>query len=74
VNELGLPIVSDEFRLQMVGGEETIAALAAAEIEWLGEIRPVLIIVKEDYLLGTQLLKDIELIIDYQVRTLRISR
>src|SRR5216684_4311984 len=74
VEKLELPIVADEFHLQMVGGEKTIAALAAAEIEWLGEIRPVLVIVKEDYLLGAQLLKDSELIIDYRARTLRISR
>ena len=73
VNELKLPIIADEFQLEMVGGEEAKAAIAFGEIEWLGEIRPVFVIVKDDYLLGSQLLEDTELVINYRRRTVSIS-
>jgi len=73
VRKLNLPIVGDEFPVEMVGGEKTKAALAIAEIEWLGEIRPIFVIIKDDYLLGSELLKDTELVIDYRKRTLSIT-
>jgi clan AA aspartic protease len=74
VSKLELPVVADTFQLQMVGGEKSVAALAAAKIEWLGDIRTVLVIVKDDYLLGAQLLDGCELIINYRVRRLTIIR
>lgn len=74
VSELGLPIFGHEDHLQMVGGAETSADLALAQIEWLGEIKSVVVIVKDDFLIGAQLLKDARLVIDYRARTLTISR
>ena len=71
---LGLPIFGRENRLQMVGGEETSAELALAQIEWLGEVKSVVVIAKDDYLIGTQLLDDARLVVDYRARTLAISR
>lgn len=58
----------------MVGNERTTAALAAAQIEWLGEIKSVIVVVKDDQLIGSQLLEDTQIVIDYEARTLTISR
>lgn len=74
VDELGLPIVGHEADLGMVGGETTSADIALAQIEWLGEVRFVDVLVKDDILIGTQLLDDMQLIVDYGARTLTISR
>lgn len=73
VAELGLPIFGHEKNLRMVGGAQTSADLALAQIEWLGEIRSVVVIVEDEYLIGTQLLEDARLTIDYRKRTLTIS-
>ena len=74
VNELGLPIIGQEDDLKTVGNETTKALLAVAQIEWLGEVRSVIVIVKDDLLIGTQLLEDAQLAIDYAARTITISR
>jgi clan AA aspartic protease len=71
---LNLPIVGHEDHLQMIGGEETSAVLALAEVDWLEERRPVVVIVKDDYLLGAQLLEETQLFIDYPGRALTILR
>ncbi len=73
IKALGLPILADEARLDLAGGETTMAALAFAEIEWLEKTVPVLIIIKDEYLLGSQLLEDTELVINYRIRTVSIS-
>ncbi len=49
-------------------------ALALAQIEWLGQIRFAEVIVKDDFIIGTELLKDARLVVDYPARTLTISR
>jgi clan AA aspartic protease len=74
VERLGLPVFGYEDRLEMVGGAETSAALALAQIEWLGEVRSVAVIVKDDFLVGTQLLEDAKPAIDYPERTLTIAQ
>jgi len=74
VDELGLPVIGQEDDLWMVGNERTTAALAAAQIEWLGEIKSVIVVVKDDLLIGTQLLENTQLVIDYAARTLTINR
>lgn len=53
---------------------EILPALALAQIEWLGEIRFAEVIVKDDFIIGTELLKDARLVVDYPTRTLTISR
>ncbi len=74
VDEIGLPVIGQEDDLWMVGNEKTTASLAAAQIEWLGEIKSVIVIVKDDLLIGSQLLENTRLVIDYEARTLTISR
>ena len=74
VEELGLPVFGHEKNLRMVGGKPSSADLALAQIEWLGEVRSVVVIVEDDYLLGTQLLEDVRLVVDYPQRALTISR
>jgi clan AA aspartic protease len=73
VAELGLPIIGHERNLLMVGGKPTSADLALAQVEWLGEVRSVVVIVEDEYLVGTQLLEDARLVIDYRQRTLTVS-
>lgn len=74
VNDLGLPIIGYEGNLRLAGGEQTRAPLALSQIEWLGEVRSVEVIVQEEYIVGTDLLEDARLTIDYRARTLTISR
>ncbi|MCP9495430.1 MAG: hypothetical protein MSG64_13375 [Pyrinomonadaceae bacterium MAG19_C2-C3] len=74
VDEIGLPVIGHEDDLWMVGNEKTTAALAAAQIEWLGEVKSVIVIVKDDLLIGSQLLENTQLVIDYEARTLTINR
>lgn len=74
VAEIGLPIIGHEKNLLMVGGARTSADLALAQVEWLGEVKSVVVIVEDEYLVGTQLLEDARLTIDYPKRTLSISR
>ncbi len=73
IDKLEFPVFGHEDNLQMVGGAMTSADLALAQIEWLGEVRSVVVIVKDDFLLGAQLLADAHLDIDYPKRTLSIS-
>lgn len=72
VDELGLPAIDHENNLRLVRDENTTAAFAAAQIEWLGEVKSV--IVKDDLLIGTQLLENTQPVIDYEARTLPINR
>jgi len=74
VDEIGLPIVGHEADLGLVGGEKTSADIALAQIEWLGEVRSVDVLVKDDMLIGTQLLEGTQLVVDYEARTLTIDR
>jgi clan AA aspartic protease len=72
IERLGLPIISHEV-FAMVGDTYDSADIALAQIEWLGTIRRVDVIVKDDYLLGTALLDRATLRIDYASRSVRIS-
>ena len=74
IDERGLAVFGHEDNLQTVGGEQTSAGLAIAQVEWLGAIRSVVVLVKEDFLIGAQLLEEAELVIDYPRRTLIITR
>lgn len=74
VDEIGLPIVGHEADLGMVGGEKTSTDIALAQVEWLGEVRSVDVLVKDDMLIGTQLLEGAQLVVDYEARTLTINR
>ena len=73
VADLGLPTVGFVQGIQLLGGERTDAALALAQIEWLGQTRQVEVIVREDYIIGTELLDGARVILDYRTRTLNIA-
>jgi clan AA aspartic protease len=64
VTRLSLPIVGREV-FEMVGGQQFVASVALADIEWLGQTRTARVIVSEDMLLGTELLEGTRLTIDY---------
>ena len=59
----------------MVGGARMSAEIGLTDIEWLGELRKVEVIVSEgdDALIGTELLIATTLLIDYTASTLKIS-
>lgn len=72
VTRLSLSIVGREL-FEMVGGQRFVASVALAEIEWLGQIRTVRVIVSEDTLLGTELLERTRLTVDYRGYTVTVS-
>jgi clan AA aspartic protease len=73
VELLELPIVGHEI-INMVGEAEDSADIALAQVEWFGEVRREDVIVKEDSLIGTALLKGTSLAIDYVNLTLSIDK
>lgn len=72
VTRFNLPVVGREV-FEMVGGRQFIASVAFADIEWLGEMRTVRVIISEDTLLGTELLDGTQLMIDYISDTVTVS-
>ncbi len=70
---LNLPVVSHEI-FSMIGGAQDSADVALAQIEWLGEVRRVDVILKDAFLLGIALLDGTRLFIDYANRTMRIDK
>jgi clan AA aspartic protease len=73
VEELGLPWVAFE-KCFLAGNVEDEADLVSAQVEWLGEVRRVDVIVKPGYLIGTQLLAGTRLTIDYDEGTVLIEK
>jgi clan AA aspartic protease len=73
VELLELPIVGHE-TITMVGAAEDTADIALAQVEWLGEVRREDVIVKEESLIGTALLKGANLSIDYVNMAVRIDK
>lgn len=73
IDELGLVVTGHE-QFEMVGGARTSANVAIGQVEWLGEVRWVNIIVSESYLVGSHLLDHTRLIADYENRTVIIER
>jgi clan AA aspartic protease len=74
VDEMGLPSAGYTAEVEMVGGELTTAELAFGELEWLGKVLPVEVIVSDDRILGTELLNDTKLLVDYHSRIVVITR
>lgn len=72
VARLGIPVVRREV-FEMVGGQQFVAGVALAEVEWLGATRTIRVSVSEDTLLGTELLDGTKLVIDYVAHTVTIS-
>ena len=73
IDGLGLVILGHE-QFDMVGGARASADITAGQVEWLGEVRSVLIIVGEAYLVGSHLLEGTRLTIDYGQRTVTVER
>jgi clan AA aspartic protease len=73
VSQLGLSIISHEV-FSMVGNEQSSADVTLAQVEWLGELREVDVIVREDQLVGTALLADARLTVDYVGLTVLIEK
>ena len=75
IDRLGIPI-RGRMVFEIVGGTSLIAPVAYANIEWLDEQREVEIIVSDgdDALIGTQLLAETTLSINYVTRIVSISK
>lgn len=73
VDQLELPVIAHE-EFKMVGNARGTADIAIAQIEWLGEMRWVDVIIQDDFIIGTTLLEGTELLINYAARTLIIKR
>src|SRR6266850_4738559 len=68
VSRIRFPIIG-KLTFDMVGGTRMSAEVGLTEIDWLGRLRQIEVIVSEgdDALLGTELLIGTTLTIDYQV-------
>src|SRR2546423_1765881 len=73
IERLGLAVISHEI-IFMVGDLQDSADVALAKVRWLGEVRSVDVILKDDYLLGTALLDGARLTIDYARHTVIIDK
>ena len=73
IETLGL-VVSGHEQFDMVGEARTSADITVGQVEWLGEVRSVLIIIGEAYLVGSHLLDGTRLTIDYGQRTVTVER
>jgi clan AA aspartic protease len=71
VDQLGLPVIDHE-KFRMVSGARGSADIAVAQIERLGEVRWVEVLIQEDFIIGTTLLEGTEVLINYKARTLTI--
>lgn len=70
---LELPIVGHEI-ITMVGDAEDTADISLAQVEWFGELRREDVIVKEESLIGTALLRGTSLLIDYVNMIVQIDK
>ena len=74
IERLNLPIVA-RLVFELVSGAQMAASVALGEIEWLGELRKVEVILSEsnDALIGTEMFAGAKLVIDYADRTVSIA-
>lgn len=74
VSQIQTPVIG-KLTFEMVGGARMSAEIGLTDIEWLGELRKVEVIVSEgnDALIGTELLIATTLLIDYTASILKIS-
>ena len=74
-DQLQFPIVG-RLAFEMVGGTRLFARVGLANIDWLGEVRQIEIVVSEgnDALIGTELLTGTILTIDYIGKVVTIFR
>jgi clan AA aspartic protease len=74
VSQTRIPLIG-ELTFEMVGGARMPAEIGLTDIDWLGELRKVEVIISEgnDALIGTELLIGTTLTIDYQSSQWAIS-
>jgi len=74
VSQAQIPTIG-ELAFEMVGGAKMTAQIGLTDIEWLGELRKVEVVISEgsDALIGTELLTATTLVIDYKASTVAIS-
>jgi hypothetical protein len=74
VSQINLSIIG-KLAFEMVGGVRMSAEIGLADIDWLGQLRKVEVIVSEanDALIGTELLIGSTLVIDYSLSRVTIS-
>lgn len=74
VSQIQIAVIG-ELTFEMVGGASMSAEVGLTNIDWLGRLREVEVIVSEgdDALAGTELLIGTTLVIDYPSRSLAIS-
>lgn len=74
VSQIQIQIIG-ELTFEMVGGTRMSAEIGLADIDWLGRLRQVEVVVGEgdDALIGTELLINTTLVIDYASGNLAIS-
>jgi clan AA aspartic protease len=75
VEQLELPVVA-RLVFELVGGTQMAADVALAEVEWLGARCVVEVIMSEgdDALVGTEMLENTRLVVDYRERSVAIER
>jgi clan AA aspartic protease len=74
IDELGLVVTGYE-EVATVGGATVTADVTIGQVEWLGEVRSVsIIIIGESYLIGSHLLDGTRLTVDYAGRTVNIEQ
>lgn len=73
VEELGLPFLWREFCV-LADGTKSEAGVVSAQVEWLGEVRRIEVVVMETCLVGTQLLAGTRLTIDYEAGSVLIEK
>ncbi len=75
VDNLKIPVIGS-LTFETVGGAKIVGQVALAVIEWLGETREVEIVISEGYdaLIGTELLANTTLVINYTSQVVMISK
>ena len=73
VQELGLTVIGHQ-KYEMVGAASGEGTIAWAQVEWLGQVETVEVLTAEDYLIGTDLLADTKLTVDYVLERFTLER
>ena len=73
VEKLGLPFVM-HVEARLAGGVKQLVDIVSAQIEWLGEVRRIDVLVMPACLLGAELLNGTRLTIDYEEGTVLIEK
>lgn len=73
VDKLGLPFVM-RVEARLARGVKQLVNIVSAQIEWLGEVRHIDVVVMPACLIGAELLNGTRLTIDYEAGTVLIEK